>query len=68
MDLCPKCGLLLRVGRSYYTSENDDTPDLPTKIFINLEMLCLNQDCSEYAGVDIANPKVIVGTVKNGVN
>jgi hypothetical protein len=68
MDTCPKCGLLLRVGKSYYTFENDTTPDLPTKGYINLEMLCLNADCSEYAGEDIDNPKAIVDTVKNGVN
>lgn len=69
MDTCPQCNLLLRVGKNYYTFENDDTPDKPTKAFINLEMCCLNPSCSEYAGEDyINNPKVIVDTVKNAVN
>jgi hypothetical protein len=68
MDICPKCDSLLRVGKNYYSTENDETPDLPTKIFINLEMICLNVDCSNYAGVDIENPNVIVESIKNSVN
>jgi hypothetical protein len=68
MDICPKCNSLLRVGRNYYTTENDDTPDLETKIFITLEMLCINVDCNNYAGEDIEKPNVIVETIKNGVN
>jgi hypothetical protein len=68
MEICPKCNSLLRVGRNYYTFENDTTPDLPTKAFVNLEMLCMNVDCNNYAGEDIEKPNVIVDIIKNGVN
>lgn len=65
METCPKCGLLLRVGKNYYSVENSDNPDVPTKLFMNIEHICLNVDCSNYAGEDIQNPKVIVESLKN---
>lgn len=65
MDTCPKCDLLLRVGKNYYSVENSDNPDIPTKLFTNIEMLCMNDDCSNYAGADVQNPKTIVHSVKN---
>jgi hypothetical protein len=68
MDICDKCNRMLRVGRSYYTFENDTTPDLPTKAFVNLEMLCINEECVNFAGADLDNPKWVVDTVTNGVN
>jgi hypothetical protein len=65
MDTCPKCELLLRVGKNYYSVENSGSPDIPTKLFVNIEMLCMNIECANYAGEDINNPKVIVQSVKN---
>lgn len=65
MDTCPKCNLLLRVGKNYYSVENGATPETPTKLFVNIEMLCKNVECANYAGEDINNPKVIVHSVKN---
>lgn len=65
MDTCPKCELLLRVGKNYYSVENSVSPDVPTKLFVNIEMLCMNMECANYAGEDINNPKAIVQSVKN---
>jgi hypothetical protein len=50
------------------TFQNDTTPDLPTKAFVNLEMICVNAECVNYAGADFENPKLVVDTVVNGVN
>jgi hypothetical protein len=61
MDTCPKCELLLRTGKNYYSVENT----VPPKLFVNIEMLCQNSDCSNYAGTDIQNPKVIVHSIRN---
>jgi hypothetical protein len=65
MDTCPKCELLLRVGKNYYSVENGDNPEVPTKLFVNIEMLCPTMDCANYAGEDINDPKVIVHSIKN---
>lgn len=46
--VCPTCKILCRVGKTYYKTANDDTPDLPTKIFLCHEMICRNRACPEY--------------------
>jgi hypothetical protein len=28
--------------------ENDDTPDIPTKLFVEQEFSCLNKGCANY--------------------
>lgn len=68
MDACPKCNSLLRIGNSFYTFENDDTPDAPTKVFTNLPLICLNKECDNYGGGDLSNPRFVVDTVVNQLN
>jgi hypothetical protein len=62
---CPKCESLLQISKSYLTFENDDTPDLPTKAFTNLDMVCANPHCDYFAGEDLTNPGSIVEILKN---
>lgn len=50
LELCPKCKSILRIGKSYYTFENDDTPDEETIGYTNLPMLCVNKKCERYCG------------------
>jgi len=68
MDTCPKCNSLLRIGTSFMTFENDDTPELETIAYTNLEMLCLNKECDQYAGENLAEPRTVVETITNRVN
>jgi hypothetical protein len=63
--ICPKCNSMLQIAKSYLTFENDTTPDLPTKAFTNLEMVCVNQHCDNYAGKELENPSSVVEIVKN---
>lgn len=68
METCPKCNSLLRIGTSFMTFENDDTPDLETVAYTNLKMVCANKDCENFAGDDLANPKTVVDVIQNRVN
>jgi hypothetical protein len=68
METCPKCGSLLRTSDSYYSTENDDTPNLETIVYVNIKMVCPNTACEDYAGNDLTNPRIVVDTVKNRVN
>ncbi len=63
--LCPKCDFPLVVNKSYLTFANDTTPDAPTEAFRNLDMVCVNKICANYAGADLQTPKVIVETVQH---
>jgi hypothetical protein len=56
---------MLQIANSYLTFENDDTPDLPTKAFTNLDMVCVNPNCDYYAGKDLTTPATVVEIVKN---
>lgn len=63
--ICPKCNSMLQIAKSYLTFENDTTPDLPTKAFTNLEMICVNQHCDNYAWKKLENPPIVVEIIKN---
>lgn len=71
---CPKCNHLLRIGVSYMTFKNDDTPDAQTEAYMNLPMICINKDCELFGGdketgtTDLSNPAQIVTTVTNKAN
>lgn len=45
---CPLCQVEMRISRSRNVVENDDTPDTPTKLFIEQELKCLNKNCQNY--------------------
>jgi len=68
METCPKCNSLLRISETTLTFENDNTPLLPTKAYYEHKMVCINPECDQYAGEDLNNPIVVVGTIKNKVN
>lgn len=59
---------MLRIGKTYYTFDGNNTDESPIIAFINMPMLCLNAECENYAGEDQSKPKYIVETVKNQVN
>lgn len=68
MEQCPKCQSSLRIGKTFYTFENDDTPDNPTIAFVNMPMLCVNNVCENYVGKDMNNPKHVIETIRNKAN
>lgn len=79
MDICPKCNSMLRIGKTFYSTENDGTPETETKIFVNMPMLCVNKvvqvsdkgekaSCEFFAGEDLSNPIYVVTTHKHQVN
>ena len=54
---CPLCQVEMRISRSRNIVENDDTPDIPTQLFIEQELSCMNKNCANY--------EKVVQTVKN---
>lgn len=45
---CPLCNLEMRITRSRYVTENDDTPDVPTRLYQEMDMMCKNEKCTNY--------------------
>ena len=43
---CPQCGAEMRIVRSGVVPENDDTAELPTKIYRVQQLKCMNPGCS----------------------
>ena len=43
---CPLCNLEMRITGSRFIVENDDTPDIPTKLFREMDFSCVNQKCA----------------------
>ena len=56
---CPLCQVELRITKSRNVLENDDTLDVPTKLFIEQDLSCMNKQCGNYGNV--------VETVKNEI-
>ena len=54
---CPLCQVELRITNSRNVVENDDTPNEPTKLFVEQDLSCLNKNCNNY--------KTVVQTVRN---
>ena len=48
---CPLCKTELRILKSRHVLENDDTPEQNTKLFIEMDMGCMNKECSNYKTV-----------------
>ncbi len=63
--LCPKCEFPLVVNKSYLTFANDTTPDKATEAYRNLDMVCVNTMCANYAGTNLQTPNVVVETIKH---
>ena len=45
---CPLCHVEMKITNSYIQLENDDTPDLPTRVFIMQDLSCVNRECTNY--------------------
>lgn len=56
---CPLCNLEMRIKRSRNIVENDDTPDIPTRLYVVQDMSCMNRNCP--------NHDKTVDTVKNEI-
>lgn len=59
---CPLCQVEMRIARSFNTVENDDTPDLPTKLYVVQDMTCVKKDCEYYEKtVDTIKTEIPIG-------
>jgi hypothetical protein len=67
MEICPKCQSLLRIGNSYITVTGDETPDIPTEVFTNLPMLCVNPSCDDYCGKNTSDPLHVVEVIQSKI-
>ena len=56
---CPICQLEMRITRSRNIVTNDDTPDKPTKLYVEQEMSCMNKNCKNY--------NTVVETIRNEI-
>jgi len=54
---CPLCQLELRITKARNVLEHDDTPDEPTKLFVEQDLSCLNKQCQNY--------NTVVQTIRN---
>ena len=45
---CPSCDAELRIVGVRNMVENDDTPDVPTKLFLEQDLECVNVKCPSY--------------------
>ena len=54
---CPLCQVEMRIIRSRNVVENDNTPDKPTKLYVEQDFSCLNKSCKNY--------EKVVETVRN---
>ena len=48
---CPLCKVEMIISHSRNVVENDDTPDEKTKLFIEQDMSCRNEQCANYEKV-----------------
>lgn len=48
---CPLCQVEMRIIRSRNVVTNDDTPDTPTKLYVEQDLSCLNKNCGNYEKV-----------------
>ena len=74
---CPICGSPLQIAKSEFVMEGDNSPDIPTKLYSKLTMVCTNSAidpktknrlCSNYCGTDLNNPDIVVEVIKNPLN
>lgn len=65
---CPICQRSLRIGVSYVTFKNDDTPDALTEAYTNLPMICTNPECANYGGEDLNHPTKTVEVIAHKIN
>lgn len=48
---CPLCDIEMRITASRNVVENDDTPSVATRLFIEQDLSCLNRNCANYEKV-----------------
>lgn len=57
---CPKCRLEAVISNSKYVIENDTTPDVETKLYIEQEFSCRNPQCTEHGKVIGSNKNPLI--------
>lgn len=60
---CPACGAVLQIAKSRYKSDKDTTD-----VYLEMDLVCPNPNCDNFAGNDWSTPKTIVKTISNKVN
>jgi hypothetical protein len=44
---CPRCKTQMVIKDTHYQTVNDDTPDLPTEVYLIQEFVCHNPNCPD---------------------
>ena len=57
---CPLCQVEMRITQSRYVTENDDTPDKDTALYVEQDISCMNKACGNY--------KKVVHTARNQIS
>lgn len=60
---CPVCDTTLQIASSRYKSNESSTD-----VYLEMDLVCPNPHCDNFAGYDWSNPKTIVKTIENKVN
>ena len=63
---CPKCNGTLSIAKSHIEFEGDTSPDIETKAYNVLDMVCTNPRCENYT-TDLNNP-IVVETLRQLMN
>jgi hypothetical protein len=65
---CSLCGTQFEVANQSFVAEDDDNPDTPTQIFVELLAYCPNPNCANHHGGELGNTAKAVETIRNKVN
>ena len=64
---CPKCNGTLSIAKSHIEFEGDTSPDMVTKAYNVLDMICTNLKCKNGSS-DLSNPKIVIETIRQPMN
>lgn len=51
LEKCPLCQTQLHIKRSYLSVTGDASKETPTKVYTNLEQICVNPRCQNFDSV-----------------
>ena len=63
---CSKCNGTLSIANSRIEFEGDTSPDMVTKAYNVLDMICINPKCPSYTA-DLSNP-IVIETIRQPMN
>lgn len=59
--LCPLCKTEMRIAQVRTVVEGDQSPDTPTLVYQEQELVCRNRKCSNFGKITAASRAYLVG-------